>query len=58
MEFLPEILIVVGVMVPSGAMALGSLRHGHIVAAIVEAAFSVGLGLIATGILMIRRQKR
>ena len=58
MELLAEIFIVVGVMLPGALLALSSGLHGHILNAVIKAGISVGLGLVAAGILMLRRQRR
>jgi hypothetical protein len=55
MESLAEISIVAGVMLPGMTTVIIALYSQRPLSAVVWASFSVGLGLLATGILILRR---
>ncbi|MGA7764178.1 MAG: hypothetical protein WCA59_20740 [Candidatus Binataceae bacterium] len=55
MELLAEIFIVIGAMLPGIITVILEVSSHRLLSALVWTSFSVGLGLTATGILMLRR---
>ena len=55
MQLLAEICVVIGVMLPGITTVILEVSSHRLLSAIVWTNFSVGLGLVATGILMLRR---
>ena len=55
MELLAQIFIVVGAMLPGIVTVILEVSSRRFISALVWTSFSVGLGLTATGILMLRR---
>lgn len=55
MELLAEIFIVIGVMLPGMTTVILEVSSDRLLSALVWTSFSVGLGLTAIGILMLRR---
>jgi hypothetical protein len=55
MEFVAEIFIVIGAMLPGIVTVILEVSSHRLLSALVWTSFSVGLGMTATGILMLRR---
>jgi hypothetical protein len=53
-----EILIVAGAMLPGAVATTIELLHGRIAVAALWSSISLGPGLLAIGILLVRRQER